>query len=112
MSNRRLRLHPDQKQARHGYPANWPKVVRVLKRIVGYRCESCGAYLPEPGSLSIHHKGVPFVGRPGCARDKHDLRRENLSVLCEQCHTAADDVWRRQDRRLMVVDQKGCSHGR
>lgn len=100
------RCRMSYKMLQHGYPCSWPRVCRVLKRVVGYCCEACGAYLPEPGALSIHHKGVPFVCRPGTPRDKHDLRRENLSVLCFPCHELADDVWRRQDRRLVPFDER------
>src|SRR6266567_7553373 len=67
------------------YPPNWGKVTQVLRRVVG-QCERCGA----TQDLTIHHQGIP---RPtgdgwtlGDVRDKHDLRRENLRILCAQCH--------------------------
>lgn len=87
-----------------GYPWSWPKVRTVLKRLTGYHCEMCGAYHPEPGGLSVHHKGAPFANRPGSARDKHDIRRENLQVLCCACHEQADEA-QRGDRRLMVIER-------
>jgi 5-methylcytosine-specific restriction endonuclease McrA len=71
------------------YPRNWPKVTYVLKRSVHFRCERCGQkkgnhYFKQ---LTVHHQGVPYAdGRPGNPRDKHDLRRENLVVLCNKCH--------------------------
>lgn len=77
------------------YPHNWRKVVRVLRRITGNCCEECG----KPAH-SVHHKGAPRpTGRKGTRRgwtrgnrhDKHDLRRENLAVLCFECHDAADN---------------------
>ncbi len=64
------------------YPQNWGKVGHVLRRVIGC-CERCGA----TQDLTIHHRGIPYAdGRPGCPHDKHDLRRENLQVLCIPCH--------------------------
>lgn len=72
---------------RAGYPANWSKASYVLRRSVGFRCELCGS----SRGVSVHHKGAPFAdGRPGDPLDKHDLRRENLQVLCCEHHRAAD----------------------
>jgi|SRR6266496_2437068 len=71
--------------ARPPYPGNWGKVTQVLRRVVGC-CEQCGT----TQRLTIHHQGVPRPTgdgwRPGCPHDKHDLRRENLRILCTNCH--------------------------
>src|SRR5262249_15339117 len=71
------------------YPSNWKKVTKVLRRVAGGRCEQCG----QPFIDSIHHVGAPYAdGKPGNARDKHDVRRENLIALCLECHDAIDQV--------------------
>ncbi|SRR6266567_12795 len=71
------------------YPANWGKVAYVLRRVVGC-CEMCGA----EEDLTVHHVGAPLATgdgwRPGDARDKRDCRRENLFVLCTNCHDRVD----------------------
>ena len=38
--------------------------------------------------LTVHHRGARYAvgGRRGHPSDKHDLRRENLQVLCKRCH--------------------------
>jgi hypothetical protein len=83
MGRQRRRWPPPKRP----YPRNWRKVVAVLKRVAGGCCEWCGS----TDDLTIHHMGVPYVaGRPGCRRDKHDLRRENLYCLCRACHEQID----------------------
>lgn len=70
------------------YPSNWKRVSRTLRKAVGH-CEQCNF----PDKLSVHHKGEPYPdGRPGNPKDKHDLRRENLIVLCFKCHDEIDDI--------------------
>lgn len=83
-----LRRHRrSRRRYKSNYPNSWPKVAQVLKHVARYRCERCGA----EGDLSVHHVGAPFAdGRPGDPRDKHDLRRENLQVLCRSCHANAE----------------------
>lgn len=94
---------------RSRYPRNWNKVSRTLRRIAGYRCEWCGRAngtplpsgatykkgrrrgMPVPVIVTVAHLGVPYPdGRPGDSSDKHDLRHENLAVLCAKCHLAYD----------------------
>jgi hypothetical protein len=63
------------------YPTGWKRVSAVLRRTRGH-CELCGSN----ERLSVHHRGVPYAtGQPGDSRDKHDLRIENLQVLCVPC---------------------------
>jgi hypothetical protein len=54
----------------------------------------------------VHHLGAPLAmelgWRPGDARDKHDIRRENLVALCWECHTAADAAVSEQRLRLQM----------
>jgi hypothetical protein len=70
------------------YPSNWRRASRRLRRAVGH-CEKCN----RQTDLTVHHKGEPFPdGRPGDPSDKHDLRRENLIVLCLQCHDEIDHI--------------------
>ena len=84
---------------RKRYPACWPKVSRLIRRLAGNRCEWCGiangAPLPSgrPGKvvLTVAHLGTPYAdGRPGNKHDKHDIRRENLAALCQACHLRYD----------------------
>jgi len=71
------------------YPTGWKRVSAVLRRVVGH-CELCGSN----EHLSVHHKGTPFAnGRLGDSRDKHDLRLENLQVLCGPCHAEVDRIY-------------------
>jgi 5-methylcytosine-specific restriction endonuclease McrA len=71
------------------YPRNWEKVSRIIRRLANGHCEWCGRAC---NNLSVHHIGVPFVGRPGDRHDKHDIRRENLAALCYPCHDQADHL--------------------
>lgn len=72
---------------RANYPTNWHTVSAVLKRVVDYRCELCQRRFPVD-QLSVHHCGVPYAGTlRGDRHNKHDLRRENLLVLCQECHS-------------------------
>ena len=80
-----------------GYPRNWKKVSRTVRRVTGYRCEWCQRHQGEryPNgrvvTISVHHLGAAYAnGRPGDPHDKHDVRRENLVALCGQCHFQAD----------------------
>ena len=80
-----------------GYPRNWKKASRTIRRVAGYRCEWCqrsqGEYYPcgQPVIISVHHIGAAYAnGTPGDPHDKHDLRRENLVALCDLCHFYAD----------------------
>lgn len=103
------------------YPANWPKVSRTIRRIAGNRCEWCGCAsgTPLPGGykvvLGVAHLGSPYPdGRPGDKEDKHDLRRENLALLCARCHFGYDrpeilatQKRNRQAQRRLVARQAG-----
>lgn len=72
------------------YPSNWQRASLTLRRIRG-QCELCGK--EGPYGLQVHHKGAPFPdGTPGNPHDKHDLRIENLQVLCGPCHIEADRI--------------------
>ena len=78
------------------YPRNWGKAAQVLRRVVGH-CEMCGS----EKDLTIHHLGIPFAdGRPNSPTNKHDLRRENLQVLCSACHDLIEPC------RLWIREQK------
>jgi 5-methylcytosine-specific restriction endonuclease McrA len=68
------------------YPDCWLKVRRAIYRVTAGHCERCGRYVSQR-RYTIHHIGAPYAdGRPGNPADKHDIRRENLAMLCEQCH--------------------------
>jgi len=76
------------------YPSNWKKVSCLLRSHSDGHCQNCGK---QRENLSVHHIGVAYPdGRPGDPRDKHDLRRENLMVICFTCH---DDVEHIRKRR-------------
>lgn len=69
------------------YPRNWRKVTKVIRRLANNQCELCGA----PGH-SVHHVGASFeCGLPGNKRDKHDIRKCNLQLLCYSCHDRLDN---------------------
>lgn len=101
------------------YPRNWRKASLVLRRNVGWRCEWCGlpqgAPLPSSASgyrcvLTVAHLGTAYPdGRPGNKHDKHDLRRENLAVLCQRCHLNYDrrdhQVTQAMNRRRRRAEQ-------
>lgn len=81
------------------YPANWPRVVAVIRRRSGDRCEWCEAANLQPhpvtGSrvvLTTAHLGEPFAegADKHDKHDKHDIRAENLAHLCQRCHLAHD----------------------
>jgi hypothetical protein len=72
------------------YPDCWLKVRHAIYRVTSGHCERCGRYV-SPRRYTIHHIGAPYAdGRPGNPTDKHDIRRENLVMLCNQCHCAID----------------------
>ena len=73
---------PARNFCKPGYPRNWQVVSKILIRIIG-ECQCCGSQ----ENLTVHHAGIPFAdGRPNSSRNKHDLRLENLIVLCAPCH--------------------------
>ncbi len=82
------------------YPDNWKKVSATIRRLANGRCQWCGCKTKQ---LSCHHIGVPRpTGNgwaPGDARDKRDVRFENLVALCEDCHTREDPI-REQIREI------------
>ena len=71
------------------YPVGWKRVSAALRRVKGH-CEHCGSN----ERLTVHHRGIPYAdGKPGNPKDKHDLRIENLQVLCVPCHNEVDRVY-------------------
>lgn len=79
------------------YPSNWSKVSWLLRRVAGFRCEWC--YRSQ--GVACHHMGVSYpTGKRGNRHDKHDLRRENLYVLCRYCHEAIEDWQRAQEHGI------------
>jgi len=60
-----------------GYSQNWPEVSRRLRDDSNYCCEDCHISLSDHQDLlHVHHvNGV-----------KNDDRRQNLRVLCKDCH--------------------------
>ena len=58
------------------YPENWNRLRHALFKEAGYRCQVCGRY--AKGDLHLHHI-VPIS-------ISHDNSRENLIVLCSDCH--------------------------
>lgn len=87
------------------YPSNWPKVSGIIRSLAHWRCAWCGARNKKrlPGRkrrvvLTVHHIGVPYAnGMPGNPGDKHDLRRENLIALCQECHDLAEHGYTQAD---------------
>lgn len=76
MEEARGKGKPGRKLA--GYPEEWPLVAWLVKSLVDWRCEHCGAYRP-PGAgdnLTVHH----LDGRPD------NLQSRNLVPLCFPCH--------------------------
>lgn len=78
------------------YPANWPRVVAVIRRRSGNRCEWCdaanGEHHPVTGSrvvLTTAHLGEPYATGAD-KHDKADIRAENLAHLCQRCHLNHD----------------------
>ena len=63
----------------HGSYA-WKKARRVARTMAAHYCQRCGAFLPEPGALHVHHR----------KRVKHAralaLEPLNFMVVCAECH--------------------------
>lgn len=60
------------------YPDNWNEISAKIRAEANYICASCGKNFKNiPGFLHVHHKNGL----------KYDISRENLVVLCENCHS-------------------------
>lgn len=60
------------------YPDNWNEISAKIRAKANYICASCGKNFKNiPGFLHVHHKNGL----------KYDISRENLVVLCENCHS-------------------------
>ena len=72
------------------YPRNQRRVSKIIIRLANGVCERCG----KTGyKLEVHHMGAPYAdGRPGNPHDKHDIRRENLTAICTDCHDELEHV--------------------
>ena len=64
---------------------------RALVRERGHKCEECGLseWLGNPIPLTIHHING----------DKHNNTRENMKLLCENCHALTKNYCGRNSRR-------------
>ena len=51
---------------------------RVLKELVGFRCEICGKHEKEAGELQIHRIRRGFEGG--------EYIPSNIKVVCKNCH--------------------------
>jgi 5-methylcytosine-specific restriction endonuclease McrA len=85
----RAKLRERKRQATK-YPVCWDRVTTIIRRLASGTCERCGQPCKR---LEVHHIGSPYAdGRPGDPRDKHDIRRENLTAICHQCHNELEHV--------------------
>lgn len=66
--------------AKEGYTGDWKDISRRMRESVGFHCQECHVDLNiHPHLLHVHHiNGV-----------KTDNRKENLQVLCADCHSKA-----------------------
>lgn len=106
------------------YPPQWERISLAIRRAAGNRCEKCGIAngVPLPSGrkhkdgspkkvvLTTAHLGVPFATgdgyRPGDKHDKFDIRRENLSALCQACHLREDLPDHMEHARLTRLRKK------
>lgn len=57
--------------------------------------------------LTVHHIGTPLPdGTPGNARDKMDVRDENLIALCQRCHLLADLPHHMENRKATLARKR------
>jgi 5-methylcytosine-specific restriction endonuclease McrA len=85
----RARLR-EREQYTRKYPRGWKRASKAIRALACGICQRCGQ---ASDSLSVHHIGTPYAdGRPGNSRDKHDIRRENLTAICFECHDGLDHL--------------------
>lgn len=71
-------LPKDVGQQKNGYAENWSDLSNKIREETGWKCEECGVVLERyKNLLHVHHRdGV-----------KQNNSRENLMVLCVECHS-------------------------
>lgn len=82
-----------QAGAKEGYTDDWAVISRVMRKEAGFYCQECRVDLTHYSRL-LHTHHISGV--------KNDNRKENLQVLCADCHSKAPNHQRmhvpRRDR--------------
>ena len=63
------------------YTKDWNKISKKRKEQVGYKCEACGV------NFSLKKDCQKFLHTHHIDADKSNNIRENLKVLCIECHS-------------------------
>jgi len=58
----------------------WKKARKIARITAAQHCQRCGAFLPEPGALHVHHR-KPVKHAPALG-----LEPLNFMVVCGPCH--------------------------